>query len=284
MKHFALGSHRLLAAATVLMTVTLMVAGGLAQQKNGKTPKNQPVQQAEATSVAGKQSAANLFPNGNFQLGKTTPVHWQTIDGLSTFWVQDKDPRHGKVLKFDTDVLQSQAYQWWVHIADGVSPQKAPPKIPTTPPKFDTLAGLDGVWFWSDPIPIEKNKQYWLTLDAKGLGMLVWLVGYPEKPDTSFAADAGAVKQYFAKAKGTAPPNERNRKAFIHKYVWKGQLKIAGSREWQTFSRRKKPFHPTKYTPTVKYVRVLLYPFWPPGEYYVDNVKLVEYDESIHGQ
>jgi hypothetical protein len=29
-------------------------------------------------------------------------------------------------------------------------------------------------------------------------------------------------------------------------------------------------------TPDVKYVRVLVLPFWPPGEYYLDNVKLVE--------
>ncbi|MCH8147882.1 MAG: PKD domain-containing protein, partial [Planctomycetes bacterium] len=220
----------------------------------------------------------------NFEEGQKRPVHWQAIDGLSTFWVTDKDPQHRKVLKFDSDVLQSQAYAWWVKIADGVSPEKAPAKTPTTPPKYDTLAGLDGVWFWSDPIPVEKGKEYWLTLDAKGSGMLVWLVGYPNKPDTSFAADAGAVKQHFAKVKGTAPPNKRNRKAFIHKYVWKGQLRVGASKKWNTFSRRKKPFRPTKYTPNVRFVRVLLYPFWPPGEYYVDNVKLVEYDERIHGR
>jgi hypothetical protein len=228
--------------------------------------------------LAGAEPAGeNLLPNGNFEAGEVTPDHWQTVDGLSSFWVKDKDPARGHVLKFDSDVNQSQAYPWWAKIAEGSSPLKAPVKIPTTPPKYDTLAGLDGVWFWSDPIAIEKRKQYWLTLDAKGAGMLVWLVGYPEKPDTSFAADAGAVRQYFEKVKGTAPPNERNRKAFIHKYVWKGQMKVGASSDWQTFSRRKKPFSPTKYTPTVKYVRVLLYPFWPPGEYFVDNVRLVEY-------
>jgi hypothetical protein len=225
----------------------------------------------------------NLFPNGDFEQGEITPPRWQTIDGLSTFWEKDLDPKHGMVLKFDSDVLQSQAYSWWVKIADGASPRDAPAKVPTTPPQYDTLAGLDGVWFWSDPIPIEKGREYWLTLDAKGPGMLVWLVGYPEMPDTSFAADAGAVKQYISKLKGTAPPNRRNRKAFVHKYVWKGQLKVEASKEWKTFSRRKKPFRPTKYTPTVKYVRVLLYPFWPPGKYYVDNVRLVEYDAETHG-
>ena len=253
------------------------VAAAFAQQEAAKSAAQEP------PARKSNKKPENLFPNGDFEQGQVTPLHWQTIDGLSTFWVDDKAPKRGKVLKFDTDVLQSQAYQWWAKIGDGASPKSAPKKIPTTAPKYDTLAGLDGVWFWSDPIPIKKNKEYWLTLDAKGAGMLVWLVGYPEKPDTSFAADAGAVKQYFAKVKGTAPPNQRNRKAFIHKYVWKGRLSIAASKDWKTFSRRKKPFRPTKYTPTVKYVRVLLYPFWPPGEYFVDNVKLVEFDDTIHG-
>ncbi|MFN0198004.1 MAG: hypothetical protein ACKVT0_14760 [Planctomycetaceae bacterium] len=222
----------------------------------------------------------NLLPNGDFETGEQIPAAWQTIDGLSTFWVDDPDPARGKVLKFDTDILQSQAYNWWVKIGNGASPFDAPEKMPTVEPKYDTLAGLDGVWFWSDPIPIEPGQAYWLTLDAKGKGMLVWLVGYPEKPDVSFAADAGAVQQYFAKMKGTAPPNERNRKAFIHKYVWKGQLSVGGSDEWKTFSRREKPFHPTKNTPSVRYVRVLLYPYWPPGEYFVDNVRIVKHEET----
>ena len=33
-----------------------------------------------------------------------TPTGWQTVDGLSSFWVKDDDPKHGKVIKFDTDV------------------------------------------------------------------------------------------------------------------------------------------------------------------------------------
>ena len=228
-----------------------------------------------------KPGATNLLPNGSFDLGEITPKSWQTIDGLSTFWVDDPDPKRGKVLKFDTDVQQTQAYVWWKKISEGASPLDAPKKLPTVEPKYDTLAGLDGVWFWSDAIPVERDTEYWLTLDAKGSGMLVWLVGYPEKPDTSFAADAGAVQESIAKQKGMGPPNVRNRQLFVHKYVWKGQLAVPPSSDWKTFSRREKAFAPTKNTPNVKFVRVLLYPFWPPGEYFVDNVRLtVHRDDS----
>ena len=76
-------------------------------------------------------SAENLLPNGNFDVGEITPKHWQTIDGLSTLWVADADPKRGKVLKFDTDVQQAQAYVWWKNISDGTSPLGAPKKLPT---------------------------------------------------------------------------------------------------------------------------------------------------------
>jgi hypothetical protein len=226
-----------------------------------------------------KPAAKNLIPNGDFEKGKTTPDGWQTIDGLTSFWVKDTDPAHGRVIKFDTDILQSQGYEWWAKIAKGASPKDAPKKLPTVEPKFDTLAGNDGVFFWSDPIPIKRGKAYWLTLDVKGPSLLVWLVGYPEKPDTSFGADMAAFQESFKEqTTGKPAPNKRNRDPFIHKYVWKAQLTAGGSDQWKTYSRREKPFRPTANTPNVRFVRVFILPYWPPDTYYVDNVKLVEWD------
>src|ERR1700676_4229271 len=70
----------------------------------------------------------NLIPNGDFEAGDDTPTGWQTVDGLTTFWVKDDDPKHGKAIKFDTDVLQSQGYDWWVKIAKGAVAKDAPMK------------------------------------------------------------------------------------------------------------------------------------------------------------
>jgi hypothetical protein len=238
--------------------------------------------QPAATKPDEKKPAAtpaskNLIPNGDFETGKDTPDNWQTVDGLTTFWVKDPDPAHGKVIKFDTDVLQSQGYDWWVKIAKGASPKDAPKKLPTVEPKYDTLAGLDGVFLWSDPIAIKKDKAYWLTIDVKGPGLLAWLVGYPEKPSTAYGADMAAFQEYLKEAlTGKPTPQKRGRDPFIHQYVWKGQLAAGGSDQWKTYSRREKPFRPTANTPNVRYVRVLILPTWPPATYYVDNVKLVE--------
>src|SRR3954454_1930635 len=75
-----------------------------------------------------KKESRYLVPNGDFEKGDVTPAGWQTVDGLTTFWVNDPDPRHGKVIKFDTDIYQTQAYDWWTRIAQGASPKDAPRK------------------------------------------------------------------------------------------------------------------------------------------------------------
>ena len=274
-----IASRKTLSVATVGGVPTILAAilmfCGVVPLSAAEPPKPVPAGEVLEGSAADAQ-AVNLIPNGDFESGEITPTGWQSVDGLSSFWVDDEDPAHGKVLKIDTDILQSQGYEQWARIAAGGSPADAPAKLPTVEPKYDTLAGLDGVWFWSDPIKIERGKSYWLTIDAKGPGMLAWLVGYPDEPDTSFGADAAAFQGYLQKERGEFK-NERGRKAFIHKYVWKGQMAFGGSvDQWKTYSRRQKPFRPTHNTPTVKYVRVMLYPFWPPAIYKIDNVRLTE--------
>lgn len=235
---------------------------------------------ADELGALSPSAPRNLIPNGDFEAGQTTPDGWQTVDGLSSFWVKDDDPQHGRVLRFDTDILQTQAYEWWAQIAKGAFPKDAPKKVPTVEPKYDTLAGLDGVWFWSDPIPVEKGKAYWLTLDGKGPGQIeVWLHGYPDKPDAAFGLEAKAFQGYLKKEAGQAP-NVRGRKQEISSYVWKGRLSLPLTNEWKTYSRREKPFRPTAVTPNVKWVRIQLFPYWPPGIYHIDNVSLTEVDPA----
>jgi hypothetical protein len=105
-------------------------------------------------------------------------------------------------------------------------------------------------------------------------------VGYPEKGSTAFVSESGAFRDTLKESIIKKPvEKERGHYPFIHSYVWKGQMAAGGSNEWKTYSRREMPFRPTVSAGKpngVKYVRVLIYPFWPPTTYYVDNVKLVE--------
>src|SRR5271166_2647815 len=106
---------------------------------------------ADPDKPPAKAAPVNLVPNGDFEAGDGTPTGWQTVDGLTSHWVKDDNPKHGKVIKFDTDVYQQEGYDWWVKIAQGKATAKdAPKKTVTVGDKYDTIAGNDGVWFWSD--------------------------------------------------------------------------------------------------------------------------------------
>src|SRR5262249_54079040 len=89
----------------------LALAGVVVAAPPPRKPLRPPSKKAADANVLPakvKVLGKNLIPNGDFEQGDASPKGWQKIDGLSTFWVKDKDPAHGKVLKFDTDVLQSQ--------------------------------------------------------------------------------------------------------------------------------------------------------------------------------
>ena len=229
-----------------------------------------------------KYEPKNLIPNGDFEKGTDSPEGWQQVDGLTTFWEKDPDGKRGKVIRIDTDVLQSQGYDWWVKIARGAKPKDAPKKLPTKEPKYDTLAGNDGVWYWSDFIPIEKGKSYWLTLDVKGKpDVMAWLVGYEKKESTSFGAEAGAFQEHL-KIKKTGKPLDRKRnfEGFLNKYIFRAQINARYAKPlengWRRWTRDELPIRPTKRTPKVRFARILILPYWPPGVSYIDNVRLTE--------
>ena len=139
--------------STALLITTLVLWSAWAESADPGDPE--PAKTAQAPG--------NLLPNGDFSNGKTTPLSWQTIDGLSTYWVNDQDPQHGKVLKFDSDVLQSQAYQWWNKIAQGASPLQAPRKLPTTPPIMPATKNrlIASEWRLASKRPITEAPTWW---------------------------------------------------------------------------------------------------------------------------
>jgi len=261
-----------------LLAFALLCAGLLVapadEKKDDKPPK--------------KDERPNLIPNGDFEKGKDTPEGWQQVDGLTTVWVDDPGKKRGKVIKFDTDVYQSEGYAWWTKIAKGLARAKdAPKKTITKGDKYDTLAGLDGVWYWSNFIPVEKGKAYWLTMDVKSEGpdVMTWLVGYEKKESEEFGADAGAFLEYMMEKKlGKPLDRKRNFDGFINKYVFRAQINARFSKPladgWRVWTRDTLPIRPTKMTPKVRFVRVLVLPYWPPGVAYLDNVRLTEHPEE----
>lgn len=191
----------------------------------------------------------NLVPNGDFEGGKEgIPASWQRPDGLTSFWV-DAPGRKGKCIKLDSDVLQAEYLRRREEMKQE-NPPPAKPKSPTREPKYDTVAGGEGVGYYTDYIPADPKKSYRLTVSFRGEGALEPMV---------------FVKGYFEDARR---PEPYRRRAGYEKY-----LKCPGGKEWKTFSM---VFQPRHEKLEIRWIRVELYAYWPPGTYYFDDVRVEE--------
>lgn len=214
---------------------------------------------AAVPAAESRRRGRNLVKGGDFERGdRKSPAGWQRPDGLTSFWVK-ADRKHGRSIRIDTDVLNSQFRaredEMQKALEEKREPAPPPTKKPTRPPKYDTVAGNDGVHFVSDRIPIDPAKHYRLEVDARVEGKAapkVWIKGYARI---------------------------RSRGGVRDRIVWKKALDCVGAdREWSTFTT---VFPRTTRIPArVEYVRIQLYPYWPPAVYWFDNVRLTEIDRE----
>ncbi|MEX0654760.1 MAG: hypothetical protein WD534_07545 [Phycisphaeraceae bacterium] len=225
----------------------------------------------------------NLLRNGDFDEPAEDgahPAHWQQTDNLVFHWTTDPDaPERGKVMRIDTDVYQRQAYAWWIDRFVHDAPlDDAPPKQQPTGNRYDTIGGLDGGHYWSDYIEIKPGGAYRVYVDAKGPGSKVFIRGYIEKEPLSFADEHPAVQQIFREARGEPTLDENGRPVrYRMRYRYTTWFPVGGSDEWETYTHDQ-PRHPNnrEITENVRYIRIMLYPYWPAGEYWYDNVRVIE--------
>jgi len=194
----------------------------------------------------------NLVRNGSLEKGGAKgPEGWQRPDGLTSFWI--KDPlRNGKCLRFDTDVPREEARARWAEM-EQKDPPPAKPKTPTRGKKFGTAGGANGVPFFSEPIPVREGAAYRLDID--------FLPGECGLPGKKKMQPKVFIKGYVL---------HRGRTCKLYE-VYKNCKGTAD--KWTTNTLF---FHPTDRTPAVKSIRVMLFPYWPPGEYLFDNVRITE--------
>ena len=205
--------------------------------------------------VAEEAKARNLIANPSFEKGTWYPAHWTKTDGLTSFWIARKDGK-GKCLMCDTDVNRKQGIDWMEKVRAGKATAKDAPKpIRSTPGTiYDTVGGWEGVQIYSDIIPAKPKMRYRLTVDikAKWGGIFfpkAFIKGYADQTDEFTSQKREHYRAYLAL-----------------------RTKTQG-REWETFTRT---FNPSLENPKVKYMRVMLYSYWPLGTYYWDNIVLTE--------
>ncbi len=190
----------------------------------------------------------NLVKNGNFERGKNSPLHWEKVDGLASFWVVEPAPV-GKCIMFDTDVYVEEWKRWRQEFEAGTTTKPAPTKTPTSGHKYNTVGGTYGMHLYSDYISVERGATYVLSFDMKGRS----------SGDFMFA-------KVFVK--GYALLGKQRREVYR---AYKACRTRTKGKQWEHFQR---VFHPTGRTPAVKWMRVMLYAHWPPGKYCFDNVRI----------
>ena len=138
----------------------------------------------------------NLLPNGDFEQGVESPAHWQTIDNLTSFW--GTEGRNGRCLRVYTDVLQEQTLDWWKAIRNGANFRHPPKRLPTKPPKYNTIGGTHGVHFFSDPIKVKRGMVYRITAYVKGPSKpKIFAKGYAPFTAGRFAAQDREVYRMY---------------------------------------------------------------------------------------
>jgi len=189
----------------------------------------------------------NLVKNGHFESGTGSPAGWEPVDGLCSF--RERGGAVGHYVRFDTDVDLAEWQEWRKKLDEGADVSQAPKKTPTSGDKYNTVAGTYGVHLYSDAMPVKPGATYAITFDAKGpkadklFFAKVFVKGYGE---------AGSTMEYYNMYKAVKPS---------HDGIWEHYSRI---------------FHPTERTPQVKFMKVMLYAYWPPGEYAFDNVQVYE--------
>lgn len=228
------------------------VAIMLAVIYGGSAPHS--IQCAPAKSQRGTQKTTatarspNLVKNGGFELGKHTPLGWTEVNGLTTFW--EKDAKTGnRYIRFDTDVYRDEARARAREMQ--LPHDKRPPPKPKTPPtgnKYNTVAGTDGVSLTSDWIEVKPNGTYRISARVKSTGTAI---------------------KVFVKGYGII----RGKRELVYQ-ASKNFKK--GDGKWHTIERI---VHLSKSRIPVRWVRIVLFAYWPPGQVWFDDISFTRVRE-----
>jgi hypothetical protein len=205
----------------------------------------------------------SLVVNGDFEKGGRFPAGWDKVDGLCSFW---KGSREDRYIVFDTHVLQDQASEWWKELEVGADPRDAPEPVRTDPPHYDSVGGIYGVSLYSDWIEVDVPCR--LNLEAevsgpRGGNAKIFVKGYDLLPK---AGEEEKVRREVWRTYLNCRPTKPGGRKVGMKFDVPGKL---GRLSWIN-KEGKREF----YEREVKWVRLMLYAYWPVGEYTFDDVKL----------
>ncbi|MHC4718184.1 MAG: hypothetical protein ACYS5V_14520, partial [Planctomycetota bacterium] len=226
----------------------------------------------------------------NLSGGFESRAGWQRPDNVSMKIVPDpRAGRAGKVLRLFTD-LDREAWLAYQHdLRLGKADPTRPPKIGTVANKYATIAGLEGVHFRSKWIRATPGQRYWLIADMKGktAGIFfpkIFVKGFADFSavadglsdvslnEMGISADAFAKMPVARREELVAADAKRHPDRYRREvYRWY----LACRNEENVWKHYAAPFPPRGGLPkVVRWFRIDVYAYWPPGEFLFDDVRL----------
>jgi TolB-like protein len=217
-----------------------------------------------------------LNVNGSFDAGSTG---WEKPDNAATF-IEKGPPGRGNVLRLETDLDRWPYINYVRDIRMGKASPDHPPKIGKDT-SYASLAGMEGVHFKSDWITATPGQRYWLATDYNGGGK-IFVKGFKKTPfaldgmPESALARAGLTAEQFAKLPEAkrkqliAEASKREPENFLRE-CFRWYLNLGGS-GWAHLASGCPPRG--GLPADVEVFHLQPYAYWPPGNYYYDNIFL----------
>lgn len=255
-----------------------------------KSPEWKPPEYGDEKEPAKFSPPLNL--NGDFE----STGGWQQADNVASFIV--KTPAsvpaggalaRGNYLKLFTDLDRDAWLKYQQDLRLGKADPKNPPAIGTVKDKYATVAGLEGVHFRSDWIAAAPGQRYWLTADFAGGTDNFFFPKIFVKGFDDFAAQADALSEVslaelkLSPADFAALPLARRKELIAQDATSHPDRYRRETYRWYLSCRNFEggwkhyaaPFPPRGGLPgNVKFLRIEVYAYWPPGTYLFDNVWL----------
>jgi hypothetical protein len=202
---------------------------------------------ATPTTPAAKPVEINI--HGDFETADPAnpakPLGWEFSDGTAVAWTNSGDPAHGKAIRMNTALSEQDC--------DDANAKAGLTKWVFPHPANTPIGESYGLSLYSEAFPCDPDKVYTVTFDyrcEKGTGGKLWMRGY--------AMVNGEEKR-----------------------VYEGNVDCGGNDKWQSYTG---VFHPTKHTPGVTRLKIMLYAIVPDGIAWYDNVKVTETDDTDDDQ
>ena len=231
-----------------------------------------------------KEFGEPLNVNGRFEKGA---AGWDRPDNVATFIAPGPDPR-GHVLKITTNLKRAPWMEYHRKLRFGLADPSKPPKIEKDD-SYASVAGMEGVHYRGDWIDATAGRRYWLIADMKGKTAGIFFPKIYVKGYLDYSAEAAALPEHSlidrkmtARQFADLPPARQ--KALIADDAKKHPDRyrrecfrwyLACRNEENVWKHYGDPFPPRGGLPkNVRWMRVEVYAYWPPGDFTFDDVLL----------